>query len=240
MVQALQKYILKKISALITRTKGTKQYDLDSSLNLHVLLVILLGRIRMLLKGSITKLFFKNSAGIVFIGRKTKIKNKNLISCGKNLTIKDGVIISALSKSGIKFGDNVSIGNYALIECTGVIRNLGEHLVIGNNSNIGDYNFVGVRGKIEIGNNVLIGPRVSFHAENHIFEDLTVPIKEQGESRKGIVVEDNVWIGAGSIILDGVKIGQGAIIAAGTVVNKDVAPYAIVGGVPVKIIRMRT
>ena len=194
----------------------------------------------MFIKGFTIKIFFKQSNGLVFIGTKTRIRNKSLISCGKNLSIKDGVIISALSKGGIKFGDNVSVGYYTVIECTGVIRNLGETLTIGNNSNIGDFNFIGVRGKIEIGNNVLIGPRVNFHAENHIFSELSIPIKEQGESRKGIVVEDDVWIGAGSIILDGVIIGQGAVIAAGSVVNKDVEPYAIVGGVPAKMIKKRT
>lgn len=54
-----------------------------------------------------------------------------------------------------------------------------------------------------------------------------------------IVVEDDVWIGGGSIILAGVTIGKGAIIAAGAVVNKDVPPFAIVGGVPAKILKYR-
>ena len=120
----------------------------------------------------------------MFVGSKTRISNKNLISCGKNLTIKDGVIITALSKGGITFGDNVSIGNYAIIECTGVIRNLGEQLIIGNNSNIGDFNFIAVRGKIEIGNNVLFGPRVNMHAENHNFSSIEIPIKNQGKQEK--------------------------------------------------------
>lgn len=54
-----------------------------------------------------------------------------------------------------------------------------------------------------------------------------------------VSVGNDVWIGAGSIVLDGVSIGDGAIIAAGAVVNKDVPPYAIVGGVPARIIRYR-
>ncbi len=56
---------------------------------------------------------------------------------------------------------------------------------------------------------------------------------------KEITIEDDVWIGAGSIILDGVKIGYGAVIAAGAVVTKDVPPYAIVAGVPARIVKYR-
>ena len=54
-----------------------------------------------------------------------------------------------------------------------------------------------------------------------------------------IVLEDDVWIGIGATILSGVRIGQGAIVASGAVVNKDVPPYAIVGGVPAKVIKYR-
>ncbi|MCD6321446.1 MAG: hypothetical protein J7L77_00300 [Clostridiales bacterium] len=50
------------------------------------------------------------------------------------------------------------------------MRELGESLTVGNNSGFGDYNFIGVRGSIEIGNDVLFGPRVSIHAENHLYE----------------------------------------------------------------------
>ena len=236
----LNNKILNFISNYITKSKGEENYTLDSSLSFFSITSILFMRIRMLLKGSIIKLFFKHSGGFVFVGSKTRIRNKNLITCGKNLSIKDGVIITALSKGGIKFGDNVSIGNYAIIECTGVVRNLGEYLFVGNNSNIGDFNFIAVRGKIEIGNNVLIGPRVNMHAENHVFSNLEIPIKNQGESREGIIIEDDVWIGAGSIILDGVTIGKAAIVSAGAVVNKDVESYTIVGGVPAKLLKKRT
>ena len=58
-------------------------------------------------------------------------------------------------------------------------------------------------------------------------------------SKGDIVVDDDVWIGHGATILSGVHIGQGAVVAAGAVVSKDVPPYAIVGGVPAKIIKYR-
>ena len=128
---------------------------------------------------------------------------------------------------------------YAIIECTGVLRDLGESLTIGNNVGINHYCFIGVRGNIKIGDNVIFGPRVSVFSENHNFDRLDIPIKDQGETRKDTLIGNDVWIGASSVILSGVKIGDGAIIAAGSVVNKDVPSNAIVAGVPAKMIKRR-
>ncbi|WP_417171784.1 DapH/DapD/GlmU-related protein, partial [Alistipes putredinis] len=80
---------------------------------------------------------------------------------------------------------------------------------------------------------------VMFIAYSHSWDDRTVPIMEQDCYDASILVEDDVWIGHGATILAGVRIGQGAIVAAGAVVNKDVPPYAIVGGVPAKILKFR-
>ncbi|HID52295.1 MAG TPA: acyltransferase, partial [Anaerolineae bacterium] len=63
------------------------------------------------------------------------------------------------------------------------------------------------------------------------------PFTEQGITAQGIVIEDDVWLGAGAIITDGVRVGQGAVVAAGAVVTKDVAPYTVVGGVPARVIK---
>ena len=71
------------------------------------------------------------------------------------------------------------------------------------------------------------------HFDNHPFEDS--PLRDN----KPVEIGNDVWIGANVILLPGVKIGDGAVLAAGAVVTKDVEPYAIVGGVPAKTIRMR-
>ena len=94
------------------------------------------------------------------------------------------------------------------------------------NSSIGCFN------RIEIGNNVAISERVQIRdSDNHQI------VGKESEYTKPVVIKDNVWIELGATILKGVTIGEGAIIAAGAVVNKDVPPHTLVGGVPAKTIK---
>ena len=78
------------------------------------------------------------------------------------------------------------------------------------------------------GKNVMFGPKCSLFAENHIFNDVENTIKSQGVCQKGIIVEDDCWIGSNVIILDGVTIGKGSVIGAGTLVTKDIPAGSIV------------
>lgn len=172
--------------------------------------------------------------GVTIIGPRS-----NFIT-GKRCKIEENTLIHTVSNKKIIFGDDVTICYGTQIRPSGFWnKKIGEGLMIGNNSAIGAYSYIGCAGYITIGNNVIIGPRITCIAENHNFEDLRKPIKEQGVLRKGISISDNVWIGANVTVLDGVKIGEGAVIAAGAVVNKDVEPFSIVGGVPARLIRYR-
>jgi acetyltransferase-like isoleucine patch superfamily enzyme len=92
---------------------------------------------------------------------------------------------------------------------------------------------------IEIGNAVRIATQTVMVAANHIFKDPSKQIRLQGIRAKGIKIKDDVWIGAGVRIMDGVVIGKGCVIGAGAVVTKSVPDFAIVAGVPAKIIKWR-
>jgi hypothetical protein len=96
-----------------------------------------------------------------------------------------------------------------------------------------------ISGKVTCGNGVRIASHVSLVGFNHGFDDPDVPIHKQKHESRGIIIEDDVWIGANAVVVDGVKVGRGAVIAAGAVVSKDVPPMAIVGGVPAKVLRFR-
>lgn len=218
---------------------GRENYQIDLSLKSIDLIIIIKEKIFQFLRGLIIKATIKESKGIIFVGKRTNIKHRNKIIFGRSIIIGDYVEIKALSKNGVKFGNNVSILKNTIIECTGVIRDLGEGLTIGNNVGIAQNCFIQVRGPVSIGNNVIFGPNVSIFSENHNFADLKIPISQQGETRIGVNIHDGVWLGTRTIILDGVTVGKHSIVAAGSVVTKDVEPYTIVGGIPAKLIKRR-
>lgn len=112
---------------------------------------------------------------------------------------------------------------------------IGHHVYINKNCDI-----ITTGTKVKIGNFVMIGPNVSFIAQNHDVTNWKKPMIFGNKYVKGdIKVSDDVWIGANSTILPGVTINRGAVVAAGAVVSKDVSPYAIVAGVPAKKIKSR-
>jgi acetyltransferase-like isoleucine patch superfamily enzyme len=228
-----------KIINKIIQKLGRENYTIDNSISFLDVIIFLLSKLSQVLRGFFYKILLKKSSGILFIGRRTKIKFCHKISLGKSIQIGDNVEINALSKNGIVLGNNVSILKGTIIECTGVLNNLGESLIIGNNVGIAQNCFIQVRGKVIIEDNVIFGPNVSVFSENHNFENPDLPVNVQGVNRKGVQIESGVWIGSRSVILDGVTIGKNSIVAAGSVVNKNVLPYSIVGGVPAKLIKMR-
>jgi len=92
---------------------------------------------------------------------------------------------------------------------------------------------------IRIGNHVMTGPNVQMFAFNHGMEIVDLPMVEQPFTESDIIVEDDVWIGAGCILLAGAKLGKGVVLAAGSVVTKELPPYTICGGVPARVIKPR-
>lgn len=129
--------------------------------------------------------------------------------CGRNVNVEKGADFG--SGNGIRIGDNSGIG----VNCS-------------------------VRGPLEIGDNVMMGPDVIIMTSSHNVESTLIPMNQQGSlPKQKVKICDDVWIGTRVIILPGVTIGEGTIIGAGAVVTKDVPDYAIVGGVPAKIIKYR-
>lgn len=208
------------------------------STNLSIKLLIAIKIFRGLFVSFIRRI---HTNGFLLLAENVRIVGSgSLLSFGKLCKVEAGVVLQNVSKHGISFGDNCTIGEGVMIRPSGYYGgNLGAGMKVGNGTAIGLNSYIGCSGLVTIGSNVLIGPNVSIIAENHNFNVPSIPIKEQGVSNIGIMIEDNVWIGTKSVILDGITIGTGAIVAAGAVVTKDVPSYTIVGGVPAKVIKYR-
>ncbi|WP_241967227.1 acyltransferase [Pseudokineococcus lusitanus] len=114
----------------------------------------------------------------------------------------------------------------------------GSAVTIGSRSGVGKDALL--MGEVVIGDDVMMGPRVVVLATNHVSDDVSRPMREQGLTRpRPVVIEDDVWIGANAVLLPGRRIGQGSIVAAGCVVTKDVEPYSVVGGNPGRVLGSR-
>ncbi|WP_165864118.1 glycosyltransferase [Capsulimonas corticalis] len=112
-------------------------------------------------------------------------------------------------------------------------------LTLGNDVYVGRNTFLGVYQPISIGADTMIGAYSYIISASHRFDRRDTPIREQGYSGAPIVIEEDVWIGTHVTILPGVTIGRGAIVGAGSMVNKDIPPYEIWGGVPARFIKER-
>ena len=105
---------------------------------------------------------------------------------------------------------------------------VGEHTIINRRCTLDG------RGGLQLGCNVSLSPEVMLITSSHLKDSPDFAVED-----KPIVIEDYVWVGSRATVLPGVTIGTGAVVAAGAVVTKDVPAYAVVGGVPAKIIGER-
>lgn len=114
-----------------------------------------------------------------------------------------------------------------------------QNIKIGNNVKLNRGVFITANTYIKIGDNVMIGPYTVINSGNHIYEDSTKLIQEQGHKVGKIQIEEDVWIGSNVTILAGVKIGKGSVIGAGAVVNNNIPDYSVAVGVPAKVVKKR-
>jgi len=162
------------------------------------------------------------------------------VTLGNDVQVLPGArLICASMPPYLRPEGEILIGAKTIIREGAILQSYGGHIRIGSNCTVNAYCQIQGNGGVEIGDNCLIASHVCLYSANHVFADETLPIRAQGETRKGIRIGSDVWVGGGAIILDGVTIGDGAVIAAGAVVNRDVAPGAIVAGVPARAVKHR-
>ena len=135
-------------------------------------------------------------------------------------------------------GDNFFVGPNTLIyPCKHI--DFGNNVFISRNVTISTSS--SGHSPIVLGSDIMIAERVMIIGGNHNISKTDIPMNKQGEGKQGsIIIEDDVWIGAGSIILTEIKIGKGSVIGAGSIVTKSIPEYSIVAGNPAKIIKKRS
>jgi virginiamycin A acetyltransferase len=139
--------------------------------------------------------------------------------------------------SRIEIGPNVVIDSFVKLKPAG---GMGD-VVIGAGSQINSGCVLYTGNGIKIGSNVLIAANCTLAPTNHAYQDRESLIRDQRflPSRGGIVIEDDVWIGANSVLLDGARIHRGAVIGAGSLVRGTVESFKVVAGSPLRVIGER-
>lgn len=153
-------------------------------------------------------------------------------ACGEGTVLEEGVLV--FHPESVFIGDNVYVGHQTMLK--GYHKNRME---IGSGTWIGQQVFIHSAGGLSIGENVGIGPGVKIITSAHSEAGLSVPILHSPIEFRAVCIKSDSDLGVGSIILPGVTVGRGAQIGAGAVVARDVPDYAVVAGVPARIIRMR-
>lgn len=121
----------------------------------------------------------------------------------------------------------------------GVTITFPENVQIDKDSSLNEHVFINGYGSVQIGNCVRIGHNTSIISEDHGFDRKDIPIHLQKKKGEPVIIQDDVWIGCNVTVLKGITIGQGAIIGAGSVVTRDIPPYAVAVGNPAQVIKYR-
>ena len=128
----------------------------------------------------------------------------------------------------IKLLKNIKFKGLVSIQKRSYISAINAKLSIGNNTHFNFENLIiADEGEIAIGNNCIFGPKVIIRSSNHRYENKNEKILDQGHKANKIIIEDDVWIGAGVIILPGSIIKTGAVISAGSIVRGIIEPYGV-------------
>ena len=174
------------------------------------------------------------AAGATAKEKAAQLRHQRALKEALGVELGQGCFVATTASVSGRPGEVLSMGPEGFVAAnayvTGAVK-LGAHCSVNP--------FATLRGPVTGGEGVRIGAYACLVGFNHGFADTERPVFRQGITSKGIVLGDDVWVGAHATIVDGVRVGSHVIIAAGAVVTKDVPDYAIVGGNPARLIRSR-
>lgn len=170
------------------------------------------------------------------IGRELRLTAANLrsprASFGARCDIRPQLELRLEGDGRVDVGTDCVLDRGTVLWSAGTLR-IGDRTVLGHHCTLA------AREQVTLGADCLVAESVSIRDHDHAFDRTDVPIREQGARTAAVCIGSDVWIGAKATIVRGVTIGDHAVVAAGAVVTHDVAPYAVVAGVPATVIRSR-
>lgn len=175
----------------------------------------------------------------VVFGQGVTIRHGLKIHIGDGVIVDDGAVLDAKggANKGIQIGANTIVSRNVVLSCKNGDIQIGHGCTVGISTLV--HAMEG--SNVTIGDEVLIGAFGYFIGSGpYLTDDLEIPFKKQGmQPLGGISIADNVWFGSHVQVLDGVNVGTGSIVGASTVVNKSVADYDVVAGVPMRVLKNR-
>ncbi|WP_082520449.1 acyltransferase [Rhizobium sp. Root482] len=162
-----------------------------------------------------------------------RLKSCGAVKFDGRCRISPGAIFEAGKGGCVRIGHNCDVRHGAMI------LGFGGRVRLGRNVSLNPYSIIYGHGGVNIGDDVRIAAHVVIVAFNHRFADRDKPIKKQGNTKKGIEIGNDVWIGAGAKILDGTRIADGCVIGANAVLSGQTVPFGIYAGAPAKLIKLR-
>jgi acetyltransferase-like isoleucine patch superfamily enzyme/acyl carrier protein len=189
------------------------------------LLGLIPGALGLLLRKYFYPYLFKKVGRNVLWGKNITLRYPGNIEIGDQVAIDDNCLLDAkgVIDQGIRIGNDVIIARDTIIQGKTAGVKIGDRCVIGSQCQLSS------AGGIFIGNYVMLSGKCYIGGGHYRTEDIETPMIDQDLYSKGpVVIEDDVWLGAGVVILDGVRIGKGCFVGAGSIIRDDIKPYTIV------------
>lgn len=164
----------------------------------------------------------------------TKIQYGSHTNIGKRVRILPGTRIYNPDNSEIFIGENSILCSFCKVIMT---RGKGGKLHIGHDVTLGEYNVVNVFGNVTIGDSVQTADRVSFITNTHNYQDISIPIRDQGGEQYDISIGDGSWLGINATVLAGTTIGRNCVVGANSVVKGNFPDYCVIAGCPGRIVK---
>jgi acetyltransferase-like isoleucine patch superfamily enzyme len=171
----------------------------------------------------------------VTFGQGVVLRHPAKIRLGDDVVVDDLVVLDAKghANQGITLGDGVFLGRGTILSCK------DGDIVLGDHVNIGFHSEVFSASRVTVGRFGLFAAYTYLVGGGHAFDQAGVPILEQARTSRGIVLDENVWLGTGVKVLDGVRIGRDVVVGAGAVVTGDLPDGVVAAGVPARVVRVR-